>query len=74
MAILSCFGVLHGIVGLVFGVIALAKQSSDPEGSRRISRIGWIVFGVLVVLAVIGAIIAVAIGVANDTTSFDTGY
>jgi hypothetical protein len=34
------------IASLVLGIIALTKNSTDPEGSRRMTKIGWIVFGV----------------------------
>jgi len=68
LAVFSCFGTLQGIVGLIFGIIGLSKQSSDPEGSRRITRTGWIVFGALVALSVVGFIIWVAVVAARGGT------
>lgn len=53
LATVSCYFTLAGLPALVFGIIALTKQSSDPAGSRKMAKIGWIVFGVLVVLIVI---------------------
>ncbi|HYO18809.1 MAG TPA: DUF4190 domain-containing protein [Dermatophilaceae bacterium] len=45
------------IGSLVLGIIALTKNAADPEGSRRLAKIGWIVFAVVWVVAV-GAVIA----------------
>lgn len=38
---------------LALGIIALAKSSTDPEGSRRLTRIGWIVFAVVWALVIV---------------------
>jgi hypothetical protein len=45
LSILSCIA-FPAIASLVLGIIALTKNSTDPEASRRMSNIGWIVFGV----------------------------
>lgn len=52
-----------GIPGLIFGILGIAQQSSDPEGAARMTRIGWIVCGVLTLLTflAIAAIIVIAV-------------
>lgn len=39
-----------GIVPLVLGVIALTQNSTDPEQSRKLTRIGWVTLVVLTIL------------------------
>lgn len=54
-----CVGIVF-VPALVFGIIGLTKQSSDPESSRKMSRWGWISFGIalgLGVLALVGIIV-----------------
>ncbi|HQK32288.1 MAG TPA: hypothetical protein PLA46_01260 [Phycicoccus sp.] len=66
---LSCYFTLVGIAPLILGIIAMTKQNTDWEGSRRLARIGWItmaIVGAICVLAFIAFIGAVIIG---DSTS-----
>ena len=53
----TCF---IGIPSLVFGILALTSNSTDPVGSRKKARTGWIIFainvGVGVLIVVIGLI------------------
>ena len=37
---------LVGIPSLIFGIMALTSNSTDPVGSRKKSRTGWIIFAV----------------------------
>lgn len=67
---LSCC--IPGIAPLVLGIMALNKQSTDPEGSRRLTRWGWIAFGVGIALVVLGIIGFIALGAAGVWT--DGGY
>ena len=66
-----------GIPSLIFGIMALTSNSSDPVGSRKKSRIGWIIFavnvGVVLLVAIIAAIGLVAFS-GNGTSTFDSGY
>jgi len=57
------------LASLVFGIIALTKSSTDPEGSRHMTKIGWIVFAVVWVLAILGFVLLVVVGVASDDPS-----
>lgn len=56
---------IPGIAPLILGIMALTKQSTDPEASRRLSRWGWIAFAIGMALVVIGVIAFIALGVAG---------
>ncbi|QIM21821.1 hypothetical protein G7075_12940 [Phycicoccus sp. HDW14] len=64
------------VPALVLGIVGLTKQDNDPEGSRRMTRFGWIAFSVGIGLTVLGFILLIAYGVAtgDTSTSFDSGY
>lgn len=42
-----------GMVPMIFGIIALAQLDTDPESSRRMNKIGWIVFAVIAAIALL---------------------
>ena len=63
---------IPGIVPLILGIMALTKQSTDPEASRRLSRWGWIAFAIGIVLVVIAVVAFIALGVAGAWS--DGGY
>ena len=56
---------IPGIAPLILGIMALTKQSTDPEGSRRLTKWGWISFAVGMALVVIAVIAFIALGVAG---------
>ena len=71
----TCF--IIGIPSLIFGIMALTSNSTDPVRSRKKAKTGWIVFavnfGVVVLLAVAGFAILIATG--NDLgSSYDFNY
>lgn len=74
IATLTCC--LPMVVSLVMGIMALSKNSEDPEGSRRLTKWGWIVFGVCLALSVIaiGIFIAIAIAGGFDSGTYDSDY
>jgi hypothetical protein len=65
----TCF--IIGIPSLIFGIMALTSNSTDPVRSRKKAKTGWIVFavnfGVVVLLVVAGFAILIATG--NDLGS-----
>jgi hypothetical protein len=70
-----CCSVLT-LPALILGIVALAKQSTDPAGSTRYARYGWIAFGVglLVTLVVAAIFFALSLGGAFDDSSYYEGY
>ena len=60
-----------GIPSLIIGILALTSNSTDPVGSRRKSRTGWIVFGVNagVVILIAAALITIAIVSGNNSSN-----
>jgi hypothetical protein len=71
-----CCSVLT-VPALIFGIVGLTKQDTDPEGSRRASRNGWIAFSVGIAITVIGLVIFFAIGLSggfDDPSGYDSTY
>lgn len=68
VALLFCANIF-AIPSLVLGVVALSKNKTDREGGNRLTRIGWILFGVLTALAVLAVIIIIAIAANSDPYS-----
>lgn len=61
---------------LILGIIALTRQSTDPESSARMARYGWIAFGVAIVLSIVAVAVFFAVastGTFDDPGTFD-GY
>lgn len=69
----TCF---IGIPSLIFGIMALTSNRTDPVGSRKKSRTGWIIFAinaaVVVVLGVIFGIVLFAM--SSNRSNPDIGY
>jgi hypothetical protein len=66
---------LVGIPSLIFGIMALTSNTTDPVGSRKKARTGWIIFAVnagIVALLVIIAVIALVV-LGTTTSNFDSG-
>jgi hypothetical protein len=55
----------------VFGIVALTRQATDPAGSARMTRYGWITFGVLIGLGVVAVVLIGAFGSVSDPTVND---
>ena len=65
-----------GIPSLIFGIMALTSNSTDPVGSRKKSRTGWIILAInagVVVLAAAG-LIALLVITGSSSADFNTGY
>ena len=64
-----------GLPSLVFGIMALSSNSTDPVGSRKKARTGWIIYAVnagLAVLVIIVGVIAILIS-ATSGPNIDSG-
>lgn len=75
IATLSFFLSLAGIVPLIMSIVALTKNRQDPEGAKRLTRIGW---WVLIGLTVLGIVLLIGffalIAMSSPSSSFDTTY
>ena len=62
---------------LIFGIVALTKQTNDPAGSARMARNGWIAFGIAMALALLAVVAFVGVGAAgwlDDSGSYEYEY
>ena len=50
---------------LILGIVALTRQSTDPAGSARMARYGWIAFAVAIGLTLVAGGILLAFGVGG---------
>ena len=68
----TCF--IIGIPSLIFGIIALTSNRTDPAGSRKQAKTGWILlavnFGVVVLLVIAGF----AVLISRSSTPSNTGF
>lgn len=51
---------------LIMGIIALTRNSTDPEASRRLTKIGWIVFAAIWALSLLLLVGGLALGILSD--------
>lgn len=58
IGVFSCCGVT--IPALIFGIVALVKQSTEPVQSAKLAKWGWIAFAAGFALAIIGFVLYVA--------------
>ena len=66
-----------GIPSLIFGIMALTSNSTDPVGSRKKAKTGWIIFAVNAGLIVLAVVAIVAIAIANSdggSSNFNSGF
>lgn len=55
-----------GIPGLVLGILGVTKNSTDPEGAAKLTKIGWITFAALTAVTLIGIAIFVVALIASE--------
>jgi hypothetical protein len=72
IATLSVYCACIGIPPLIFGILGITKQSTDPEGAARMTKIGWIVFAVMSVLALLAIAGFIAFAVMSESSSSST--
>lgn len=54
-----------GVVGVILGSIALSRAREDPARARRLTRTGWIVYGVVAALFLIGFVVLIVVLAAS---------
>jgi len=64
-----------GIPSLVLGIMALTSNGTDPVGSRKKSRIGWIIYAINAALVIIFAVgIAALVLITGSTSDTNSGF
>jgi hypothetical protein len=62
------------IASLVIGIVALTKNRTEPESSRRLAKTGWIVLGVVWALGILLFVGWLALFAASfSSTNFNSG-
>ena len=69
VATLTVYCACIGLPSLIFGILGITKQSTDPEGAARMTKIGWIVFGVMTLLTVLAIAGFIAVAVMSESSS-----
>ena len=64
-AVASALCCLLCVPALIFGIVALSKQSSDPVGSARMTRYGWVALGITLAVGILLVVGFVALAVAG---------
>ncbi len=70
-AIATLLCCLFCLPSLIIGIVALSKQATDPHGAARLTRWGWIVLGIMAVVAVVVGVTFIGLGAAAG--AFDSG-
>lgn len=65
-----------GIPSLIFGIMALTSNNTDPVGSRKKAKTGWIIYAVNAVVVVLLAFAAIALLLIGGMSSvnMNSGY
>ncbi|NYF97847.1 hypothetical protein [Janibacter cremeus] len=56
---------LVGLIPLIFGILGLTQNASDPEHAKKMTRIGWItlvLLSLVVLVAIIGVVLFATMG------------
>jgi 4-hydroxybenzoate polyprenyltransferase len=70
VAVSSVF-VIFGLIGvpsLVLGIIALIKARTDPDLSKRLTWIGWLVLGLLFLVLVVFVVVVMLLAVTGGSS------
>jgi F0F1-type ATP synthase membrane subunit c/vacuolar-type H+-ATPase subunit K len=71
VSVLSCN--ILAIGSLVLGIMSLSKNATDPEASRRLTKIGWIVLASVWAIGIIVLIVAF-IQLVSSSNNFDSDF
>lgn len=73
ISVVTGFLFIPGIAPLVLAIVAMVRAGRDPAGARHLTRIGWIVYGVVAVLTVIGLVALFAWIARMQGSGYDGG-
>ncbi|HEX5510126.1 MAG TPA: hypothetical protein VFX41_00295 [Actinomycetales bacterium] len=67
LATLTCWGAPVGLAPMIMAIIALASYKQDIDRARRLTRWGWIVFGILAAVAALIIILIIVLAIASNS-------
>lgn len=72
LTIVSAIGTLScclPLPALILGIVALSKQTTEPQRSAQLAKYGWITFGAMIALAVIAFIAFIGFSVVTSSST-----
>ncbi|MFN0280343.1 MAG: hypothetical protein ACKVZ6_00055 [Kineosporiaceae bacterium] len=67
LATTSCYFTLAGLPAVILGALALHNNRHDPEGARRLARIGWIVLGAVSAVIVVAIVVFIVFAASSGS-------
>lgn len=67
LALVTGYCCYIGIPSLILGILGLTKNSTDPEGAARLTKIGWITFASLTIITVLAVLVFVLVLVVGGS-------
>lgn len=67
VTILTGYCCIIGIGPLVFGILGITQQASDPQSAARMTKIGWALFAGLTLLLILGIALFVVFAVLAES-------
>lgn len=67
LTILTGYCCIIGIGPLVFGILGITQQVSDPEGAARMTKIGWALFAGMTLLVILGLVLFIVLAIASES-------
>ena len=64
--VVTCYGIVIGAPSLIMSIIAASKASTDPAGAAHLTKIGWIVLGVLFGIAALAIGVGIAFAISSS--------
>lgn len=67
LALMTGYCCYIGIPSLILGILGLTKNSTDPEGAARLTKIGWITFASLAIITVLAVLVFVLVVIVSGS-------
>ncbi|MGP9537032.1 hypothetical protein ACT3SP_03430 [Brachybacterium sp. AOP43-C2-M15] len=62
-----------GTLPAIFGIISIVQLDSDPYSAKKMNKVGWILFWVLLALIIVGALLYILLMVGVFAVPFLVG-
>lgn len=66
LTVMTGYCCIIGIGPLVFGILGITQNSTDPEGAARMTKYGWVTFGVMFGLVLLAVVLVIIGAAASD--------